>query len=249
MKIKYIDELEQVLKKFEINKNEICIIGSSVLAHYGIRENHDVDFALHPVSRVKLLERYTEQIELLSSGTINFSKNVQSLQGRYKKIGLLDEELFDDTYSLHVEGYRVAKIEVEIAQKIERNLKKDRGDLDRIEEHICSIQEFDNELFEKMKRKRKAVIFGAGANARIAYYCYCARFELVCFIDNNMDLWGDELYGLKVCSPDVLNDTDAVIIISSWQYAEEIKKEINAKYGRRKIIEFSMKEEYSITGG
>ncbi len=249
MKIKFIDELAKVLDQFEINKNEICIIGSSVLAHNGIRENHDLDFALYPEARIRLLKKYKDRIELLSSGTINFSENVQSLLGRYTKIGLLDEELFDNTYSVHMDGYRVAKIEVEMAQKIERNLKKDRTDLEKIGDHYCCISEFDNKLFEQLKRKKKAVIFGAGANARTAYYCYGARFELVCYVDNNMALWGDELYGLKICSPDILKDTDAVIIISSWRNAEKIKTDIYEKYGRRKIITFCMREEFSITGG
>lgn len=246
MKIKFIDELERVLDKFEINKSEICIIGSSVLAANDIRENHDLDLALYPKARNRVLERYKNQIEVLPSGTINFSENIQSLWGRYKKIGLLDEELFDDTYTVTMDGYRVVKIEVEIAQKMERNLEKDRRDLEKIGDVFSRISKYDNSLFGQLKRKRKAVIFGAGANARLAYYCYCARFELVCYIDNNRGLWGDELNGLKVCSPDILKDMDVIIIISSQKNAEDIKKEIYAKYGKRKVITFSMREEISI---
>ena len=57
-----------------------------------------------------------------------------------------------------------------------------------------------------------------------------------------------ELNGLKVCSPDVLEDTDAVIIISSQRYVEDIKKDIYIKFGKRKVIEFYMKEELTIAG-
>lgn len=249
MNLRFLDELECVLNKYELNKNEICIIGSSVLACYDIRENHDLDFALYPKARARILEKYNGQIEILPSGTINFSENIQSLWGRYKKIGLLDEELFEDTYTTHMAGYRVAKIEVEIAQKMERNFEKDRRDLKRMGDSYCRISGFDNGLFEQLKRKRKAVIFGAGANARLAYHCYCTRYELLCYVDNNEGLWGDELNGLTVCSPDILKDTDAIIIISSSRYTDEIKKDIYEKFGKRKVISFCMKEEFTILGG
>ena len=246
MKTNFFDELEYVMHKYGLSKNEICIIGSSVLSLYGIRENNDLDFALYPTARARMLERYDGQIEVLPTGTINFSENVQSIWGRYTKIGVLDEELFDDIYTVFMDGYRVAKIEVEMAHKMERNLEKDRRDLKKIGDTFFSVPDFDNDLFERLKKRKKAVIFGAGANARLAYYCYCARFELICYIDNNNGLWGDELNGLKVCSPDILKDLDATIIISSQRHAENIKKEIYAKYGKRKVITFSMREEFSI---
>lgn len=245
MGVRFLGELEYVLNKYGLDQDEICIVGSSVLAHYGIRENHDLDFALDPKTRVRVLEKYSEQIEVLPSGTINFSKNIQSLLGRYEKIGLLDEELFDDTYTTNMDGYRVAKIEVEIAQKIERSFVKDRKDLAKIGNNYEQFSEFNYKLFERLMR-RKAVIYGAGGNSQLAYYCYSTKFELICYVDNNKELWGTKLNGLEVCSPDILNDTDAVIIISSQQYAEEIKKDIYSGFGRRKVITFCMKEELSI---
>lgn len=41
---------------------------------------------------------------------------------------------------------------------------------------------------------------------------------------------------------------DAVIIISSNRYAEEIKKQLFVEFGRKKVITFSMKEELQILG-
>lgn len=249
MGTRFLDELEYVMNKYGLAQDEICIVGSSILAHYGIRENHDLDFALAPKARKRILERYSEQIEVLPSGTINFSANIQSLLGRYKKIGLLDEELFDDTYATDMDGYRVAKIEVEIAQKMERNYEKDRRDLEKIGNDYSRIPGFDNRLFEQLKRKRRAVIFGAGKNAVLAYHYYWTRFELLCYVDNNEKLWGDEINGLRICSPDILKHTDAIIIVSSSRYADEIKKDIYKKLGKRKVLSFCMKEELSIVGG
>lgn len=248
MRVRHFDELEYILNEYKINRNEICITGSTILACYGIRENRDLDFALYPKARARILEKYSEQIEVLPSGAINFSESIQSSCGRYKRIGLLDEELFEDVYSTHMYGYRIAKIELEIVQKMKRNLEKDRRDLKRIDNY-GSISGFDNDLFEQLKRKRKAVIFGAGANAGLAYHCYCTRYELFCYVDNNESLWGDELNGLQICSPDILKDIDAIIIISSRQYSDDIKKYIYEKYGKRKVVTFCMKEELSILGG
>ncbi len=247
MKIKFMDELEFVLDRFGIDKSEICIIGSSVLAIAGIRENHDLDFALFPQARNRILKLYGGQVEVLPSGTINFSDHVQSLLGRYVKIGLLDEEMFEDAYTVKINGYRAARIEVELAQKIERDYEKDRKDLENIGNIYSRIPGVDNGLFEKLK-KRKAVIFGAGANAKLAYYCYSLKYELICYVDNDPKLWGTKANGLDICPPDVLRDMDAVIIISSNRYAEEIKKQLFVEFGRKKVITFSMKEELQILG-
>lgn len=245
MRVKFLDELECVLDKFKINRNEVCMIGSSVLASANIRENHDLDFAMCPNARNRILKVYHDQIQVLPSGTINFSPNVQSLYNRYAKIGLLDEELFDDMYTVYLDGFRIAKLEVEIAQKLERGLEKDRRDLAEIGSDFHRFPIFDYELYKKLV-ERKAVIFGAGANAKLAYHCYATKFKLICYVDNNRELWGQEINGLNICSPDILKDTDALIIISSQQHSAEIKKDLYAKFGKRKVITFCMKEELSL---
>lgn len=247
MKVKFLDELEVILERFQIAKDEICIIGSSVLAFADIRENHDLDFALYPEARDRVLKLYSEQVEVLPSGTINFSSNIQSLQNRYAKIGLLDEEIFNDSYTMRMNGLRVARIEMEFAQKVARNYDKDRKDMEKIGDVYLKFPEFDIELYESLKRKKKGIIFGAGRNANIAYNCYATRFELVCYVDNNENLWGSKINGLEVCSPDILKNTkEAFIIISSINNAESIKNNIYEKYGKHKVITFCMKEEISI---
>ena len=67
-------------------------------------------------------------------------------------------------------------------------------------------------------------------------------------MDNDPKLWGTKVNGLDICPPDVLRDMDAVIIISSNRYAEEIKNELFAQFGKRKVITFSWREELSILG-
>lgn len=245
MKVKFFDKLETILEHYQIAKDEICIIGSSVLAFADIRENHDLDFALHPETRDRILKLYGDQVEVLPSGTINFSPNIQTAQNRYAKIGLFDVDLFNETYTVYINGIRIAKIEVELAHKIARNFEKDRKDLEKIGDSYVKLPGFDIGLYESLTRKKKGIIFGAGKSANMAYNCYAARFELICYVDNNENLWGSKINGLEVCSPDVLKKTeDAFIIISSSDNAEAIKNSIREKYGKRRIITFRMREEF-----
>lgn len=128
MKIKFYEEFEEIVKRYNIDKNDICIIGSCVLANADLRQNNDFDFAITPKAREKLLDRYGQELKVLPTGTICFTDEVQILQNRYAKVGISDEKLFENYVEKYKE-YKIAKIEVEIAQKIKRYVKKDEIDL------------------------------------------------------------------------------------------------------------------------
>ena len=46
MKVRFLDELEVVMKKYGLKNEDFCIVASAVLAYEGIRENHDLDIVL-----------------------------------------------------------------------------------------------------------------------------------------------------------------------------------------------------------
>jgi hypothetical protein len=50
-KLKHIKELKKQLQKLKINNNDVCIVGSAVLAYYNIRENKDIDIIIHEKHR------------------------------------------------------------------------------------------------------------------------------------------------------------------------------------------------------
>lgn len=54
--------------------------------------------------------------------------------------------------------------------------------------------------------KEKCIIFGCGAVGRIAYYKLNQVYDIVAYADNNPDLWGQELKGIKILAPGELKD-------------------------------------------
>ncbi len=93
-------------------------------------------------------------------------------------------------------------------------------------------------------REKKAILFGTGILANIAFYRLGSRFVLGGVVDNDKNKWGnaldnilDESYGygcnLVVDSPEILKnyETDRIVVlIASVKYYEEIIQEI-ASYG------------------
>lgn len=160
MQISKWKELEYILHKFEIEKNQICIVGSSILSVYGIRENRDIDLVLHPRIRERIVEKYLHEVTILPSGTINFSENVQAAKERYGKIGVTDEKVFDGCYTIIHNGFRMARLELELANKIVRNREKDRNDLQKIGDTYLNIEGFDVQLFERLKDQGRKYTVG-----------------------------------------------------------------------------------------
>lgn len=84
---------------------------------------------------------------------------------------------------------------------------------------------------EKLKQKweglpslgRKKVIWGAGKKLRDYYN---PKWEAAYIVDNNSDLWGKEVLGLTVFSPDSLHDETYVTVIICTDYYREIIAQI-----------------------
>lgn len=94
--------------------------------------------------------------------------------------------------------------------------------------------------------KKKVIIFGAGTWGKFAYHYYKDSVEIVCFIDNKMDIWETNLEGIRVCSPDVLSIFDlreikiVIAIKNNWK---EIQKQLFTKYNISESILFRIEEE------
>ncbi len=90
--------------------------------------------------------------------------------------------------------------------------------------------------------KREIAIFGAGEWGRIAYYYYKESCEIACYIDNDETIWGKDVNGIKVCSPDILKDSKYTVVIANKRYEEEIKKQLLSDYDIRGVISFRIEE-------
>ena len=101
--------------------------------------------------------------------------------------------------------------------------------------------------------KREIVIFGAGEWGRVAYYYYKESCEIVCYIDNDEIIWGTDLNGIRVCSPEILKEKRYTVVIANKRYEEEIKRQLLHDYDIHGVVLFrideKMQELYQDEGG
>lgn len=53
MSMNYIETLDEWLRNNGVDRDDVCLIGSSALAARGLRENHDLEFVIKPDIRKK----------------------------------------------------------------------------------------------------------------------------------------------------------------------------------------------------
>jgi len=149
--IKYIEQLPAILDKYGISKNDICIGGSSVLSIFAIKEkNNDLDIVIKPNVRQKIIQQYNDELNILSSGTICFNENIQSCVHRYDNVGISEDKIVNSNqYHFLYEGWKVARIEIELAAKIKKGRDKDILDLKNSVKFLSSYSDFDWDFFRK----------------------------------------------------------------------------------------------------
>lgn len=86
----------------------------------------------------------------------------------------------------------------------------------------------------------KTLIFCASSlGERVAYSLDPGQYEVIGFVDNNSEIWGQSLYGISVVYPPskIIDIKFDLIIIASSKYKEEITSELVNNYGinREKI--------------
>jgi len=83
---------------------------------------------------------------------------------------------------------------------------------------------------EKNELKSKLYFFGAGEDCRRALY-YAERSEMVIdgIIDNNPELWGKDIGGIQIYSPEILLPVkkDRIIITVGYKFIDEIKEQLS----------------------
>ena len=72
---------------------------------------------------------------------------------------------------------------------------------------------------------KNVVIFGASSLGECAYRYLQDKENIIAFIDNDDKKWNTELFGIKILSPDRLNElVDTTIVIASMWYKEIVKQ-------------------------
>lgn len=145
--LKYIDELERNLYKYGIEKEDVCLVNSAILAVKGIRENADLEFALRPSARECLINKgemfyYCNKY----SKVIKFSEKIDCDQDLYRMFNIYDEDLFSDDHTERYGKYRIIKPELLMASKIIWNREKDEAHQKIIKESCLWSEDFEKKV-------------------------------------------------------------------------------------------------------
>lgn len=129
--VAHIDELEQWIQKQGIDKKDICLMGSSVLAAWGIRENHDLEIVLRP--SIHKMHGFKRSF-LWMTYRDNLSENLELWKNQLWRIGITDRRIFREKLYDVINGYNVLYLDIERLYKEDLGREKDLKDIERIKE-------------------------------------------------------------------------------------------------------------------
>ena len=123
MKIEHLEELKRILEESSISLNDVCIVGSSVLAAHGIRKNKDIDIILSKNIRKLFTEsdksfNLTENIECVGVGWLYNLDNITK-----------DEEIIYNS-NKHFVKYNLKFCNMALLLKRKKLSKKEKDILD-----------------------------------------------------------------------------------------------------------------------
>lgn len=122
------EELEQTLDEVGLDREDICIVGSTCLAVRGLRTHGDIDACDNP--------------EITQPNPFG--------SGRYEVLGISDRELFDNKiFTDTIDGWKVIRPEIEYCYKKQRRRDKDKKDVELLDKYKEASDEWDDQLESK----------------------------------------------------------------------------------------------------
>lgn len=92
-----------------------------------------------------------------------------------------------------------------------------------------------------MTKKQDIIIYGAGNMGKKIGYFINDWYNILFFVDSDKNKWGSEIFGKKVCSPEVLTDyRSCAILIASSYYLEIYNKLLEIGMNKIFLYEFTM---------
>lgn len=119
------------LDKAGVSKEHVCLVGSSVLADYGLRANLDIDIVIDPFERGKIgREGSPDEIDILIE--------------RYSWLGVTDQDLVrNERYHYRSQGFKIIRPEVEFSFKQRRLCHRDRKDIRLLEDRFLGADDYE----------------------------------------------------------------------------------------------------------
>lgn len=120
----WLKELPKVLKKHNIQRDDICITGSSVLDALGVRESTDIDFIIRKKYRKRFGKGYKKleyRYDIVSEGYHKFSGHKEYFS---------DDEIIGNPYlHFYYKGFKFIHPTLVMERKIKQRRKKDIYDV------------------------------------------------------------------------------------------------------------------------
>ncbi len=135
-------DLQFLLNKNDIQKEAICIVGSSCLAVRNLRPNNDIDIITHPKIKGQMKIESGSDIEIRENG--------------YKNLGISDYKVVTNS-SFHdiIKGWKIIRPEIEYCHK---KYKFDRDDVKLLEEYKSTSDVWNDQLVEKYRPRRRDIL-------------------------------------------------------------------------------------------
>lgn len=139
-------QLERFLNEFDIDKNQICLIGSTILHLTGIRNNKDIDYIIDPniksEVRSKVQKADEERIRFRKVDRSSLSENKNH---RFDIFGLSDQDiLYNSEYHEVIDGFKVLRLEIYYSMlHFSRSQNKHKKDYLQIRDNILGNKNWD----------------------------------------------------------------------------------------------------------
>lgn len=163
--LQHLDELRDIQKKYNLNPDDIIVVGSGSITEIGGRLNSDIEFCVKKQAKCKIPLRI--RMILLFIDHYDLSDNVDLFANRYLSLGVYDSDLEKNNcyHTLRNTEFFIVNPEYELGYKQKRMWPKDVLDLKNIED--------SPEIKEKIDYRQVALLIEKkGRFVDRFYYCF-----------------------------------------------------------------------------
>lgn len=144
-----MDELEDILNNRGIDKRNVILTGSEILAQMGIRPNNDLDVIIKPY----ILDTGVFECPGRSAfrWRINLSSNIELYRNHLHFVGITDNDIFSNHWYNTYNGWNIIPLEICYLMKKELGREKDQRD-------VKLMERYDPQISRKSKAYEQPMI-------------------------------------------------------------------------------------------
>lgn len=93
-----------------------------------------------------------------------------------------------------------------------------------------------------IRMSKKVIIFGTGILGKTAYKYFEKRYNIACFLDNDVKKWNQLLFGKPIMNPEILKEEkDVMVVVPGGIHKEEMCEQVYS-YGIKEVILLNFEE-------